>query len=269
AGILAQPEVPVVETVAVAQGERLLAITDGVLEVVPAEDLDRHLLQGLESCPAEVHRRAIQESLTLGIGDRDQHDDASWALWEVPPPPTESRFAELPSGPVPELAELDEGLTLTLRFAPQRHAVRDVLPHVVQLLSSRGAGAQDEHKLSLVLNEALANAVDHGVLRLDSGLKAQGFEAYEALRNLHLSALQEGSVKLTLRLRTLPSGPLREIEVEVEDTGPGFDWRAWEQGRDEAALAPSGRGLLLIRALSTSLSFNEAGNRIRFTLSCG
>lgn len=104
------------------------------------------------------------------------------------------------------------------------------------------------------------------LLSLDPDLKHQGFEAYEALRRLHLAALQTGSVRLSIGLRTRPSGPVQEVAVEVEDTGPGFDWRAWDPEAAEASTAPSGRGLLLLRALSKGLTFNETGNRIRFTI---
>ena len=62
---------------------------------------------------------------------------------------------------------------------------------------------------------------------------------------------------------------MRELVVEVEDTGPGFDWRAWDPEAAGTSPDPSGRGLLLIRALSRDLSFNAQGNRIRFTLPCG
>lgn len=268
AGILAHPEDPVVETVAVDPGDRFLAFTDGLAELFPAGEADRFLLQGLERSPLDLHLKAIQETLALGIGNQEQHDDLTWALWEVPTPFC-TRLQPVEPHLHPSAEPLEEGLALDLTFSPHRHGVRDVLPDVIRLLSARGLGAKDEQPLALALTEALTNAVDHGVLRLDSRMKEQGFESYEAVRRLHLSACQEGSVRLAIRLRTLPSGPLQEVVVEVEDTGPGFDWKAWEAGGEAPPLAASGRGLLLIRALSRDLSFNEQGNRIRFTLPCG
>jgi serine phosphatase RsbU (regulator of sigma subunit) len=267
AGILAEEE-PVIETVAVAPGERLFACTDGVLELFETGDAEPWLLRGLDAGPLAAHRRAIQEALTRIAEDRGQRDDLSWALWEVPPllcariePPGRT------SDPVP--SQLDEGFRLDLVFQPQNHAARDLLPDVIRLLSDRGLGAREGQILALTLTEALANAVDHGLLGLDPDLKSQGFEAYEALRRLHLAGLQKGSVRLSIGLRTQPCGPIQEVVVEVEDTGPGFDWRAWDLEAAGASSAPSGRGLLLIRALSKDLTFNETGNRIRFTLPCG
>jgi len=268
AGIQAEPENPIVETVAVAPGDRLLAFTDGVLDLLRAEEADRFLLRGLEQCPLEIHLRAVQEALALSLGNQEPHDDVSWALWEMPTPSC-ARLQSAGTFSTPSDAPLEEGMALELTFSPRLHGVRDVVPEVIRLLSSRGLGARDEQTLTLALTEALANAVDHGVLGLDSQVKEQGFEAYEALRRLRLAATREGFVKLTLHLRVMPLGPLREVGVEVEDSGPGFDWRAWEEGGYGNGPIPSGRGLLLLRALARGLAFNEAGNRIRFTLPCG
>lgn len=268
AGILAGGEAPVVETAAMAPGSRLLVFTDGVLDLFASEEARRLLLQGMEACPLEVHEQAIRESLALAIGDQEQHDDVTWALWEMPAPSC-ALLEAAGTDPITETVALDEHLALELAFSPQRHPVREVLPEVIHLLLSRGLGQRETQVVNLALTEALINAVDHGILGLDSRLKEQGFEAYEALRKLHLAGLQEGVVKLRLHLRTLPSGPLREILIEVEDSGPGFDWRTWERACESPTLAPAGRGLLLIRALSRELSFNEPGNRIRFTLPCG
>ncbi len=263
-GILAEEE-PVIETVAVNPGDRLFACTDGVIELFEAGDPDPWLLRGLDAGPLAAHRRAIQETLTRITAEQGQRDDLSWALWEVPPllcariEPPERASDILPTG-------LNEDFRLDLAFQPRIHAVRDLLPDVIRLLSDRGLGAREGQILALTLTEALANAVDHGLLGLDPDLKHQGFEAYEALRRLHLAALQTGSVRLSIGLRTRPSGPVQEVAVEVEDTGPGFDWRAWDPEAAEASTAPSGRGLLLLRALSKGLTFNETGNRIRFTI---
>lgn len=268
AGILEGGDPPVAETVAVTTGDRLLAFTDGVLDLLPGGEVAPSLLDGLVACPLQVHRRVIQETLALAIGDQKRLDDASWALWEVPPLLC-TRVSPASGYLAPSTAELEEGFRLELAFPPQRHAVRDLLPDMMRLLSGRGLGVQDEQKLALALTEALANAVDHGLLRLDSRLKEQGFEAYEAQRQRRLAALQGGSVRLSVRLRTQGAGPLQELVVEVEDTGTGFDWRAWDPKAAGASPDPSGRGLLLLRALSRDLSFNEQGNRIRFTLPCG
>jgi len=57
------------------------------------------------------------------------------------------------------------------------------------------------------------------------------------------------------------------IEVEVEDEGAGFDPDAVpDPTLDENIQIPSGRGLMLMRAYMTQVSFNERGNRVRLRL---
>ena len=265
AGIRVGAQAPEVETVAASPGSRLLAFTDGVLDLFPGAEAETRLFQGLDQAPLEVHRDAIQETLALAIGNREQHDDVSWALWEVPEPIS---LTVPPAPEAPGLAsiERDAPLVLALDFQPGRIAVRDLVPEVVRLLATRGVSGSLEQILALTLNEALHNAVDHGVLQLDPAVKRLGFEAYEAFRKLHLGALPGGSIHLEIQLWTLPSGPVQEVVVEVEDPGTGFDWRAWERAHSGGAAAPPSRGLALLKALSRELAFNEAGNRIRFTL---
>lgn len=54
-----------------------------------------------------------------------------------------------------------------------------------------------------------------------------------------------------------------DVRITVEDRGPGFDPDAVPDPTLDANLEiPSGRGLMLIRAYMTEVTFNEAGNRI-------
>jgi len=118
-------------------------------------------------------------------------------------------------------------------------------------------------------SEAATNAVDHGLLKLDSALKQEGFEAYDTLRKERLASQETGTLTLRLRLYREAPGTVCALSVEVEDSGPGFDWRAWEQVRAADDHQASGRGLLIIRSVASEMSFNESGNCLRFTLSCG
>jgi serine/threonine-protein kinase RsbW len=54
-----------------------------------------------------------------------------------------------------------------------------------------------------------------------------------------------------------------EVEIVIEDEGPGFDPTLVPDPRESANLdRPGGRGLLLMRAFLTTLSYNEQGNRV-------
>jgi len=53
------------------------------------------------------------------------------------------------------------------------------------------------------------------------------------------------------------------VLIEVEDEGDGFDPDAVpDPTEDENIEIPAGRGIMLMRAYMTSVSFNTAGNRV-------
>ncbi len=268
AGVLDQVEEPVVEEVAVSGGERLLTFTDGIQEILGTEDAYRVLTQGLGETPFNVHRFLIQESLNLGISTNEQHDDVSWALWEVPPraPAAPPRMDKLQ--PV-ALAHQSSPFAFELCFDPRQHPLREVLPDCLRLFSSRGVPSAMNQLLAMTLTEATTNALDHGLLHLDSALKQQGFEAYDAVRKERLASHESGTLTLRFRLYREPQGAITALGIEVEDSGPGFDWRAWEQAGAADAHQASGRGLMIIRSVASEMSFNECGNCLRFTLGTG
>jgi anti-sigma regulatory factor (Ser/Thr protein kinase) len=149
--------------------------------------------------------------------------------------------------------------------------VRERRPHLSGRLQDFRVNQSRVQLFAMLVTEALTNAVDHGLLRLDSSLKGQGFEAYDQHRTLALETLEAGSVRLTVTLLQ-PEGPgqqpIRKITTEVADTGAGFDWRPWLQPAGDPGLRPFGRGIALLQALGTSLRFNAAGNALSFDLDC-
>ena len=55
----------------------------------------------------------------------------------------------------------------------------------------------------------------------------------------------------------------RRVRIVIEDHGPGFEPGCIDDPTlDENLDKPSGRGLMLIRAYMTSVSYNKAGNRV-------
>jgi CheY-like chemotaxis protein/anti-sigma regulatory factor (Ser/Thr protein kinase) len=256
-GVLDQVGPPMVEQVAITGGERLLAFTDGIQEVPGDQEAYRILMDGLASLPFDQHRGTIQSRLKAGIQDHEQQDDVSWTLWEIPKPNSPRLASRLPKpGPVPP--SLITTLAFELAFDPQRHPVREILPDCLRLLSGHGVSREAGQTLALALTEAMMNTVDHGLSRLEAAADAEPAS----------DAPDRGTVTLRIRLGCDGERRVRAIGVEVEDSGDGFDWRSWEADLDSHEMA-GGRGLLIVRSLSSEMSFNEAGNCLRFTLPCG
>ena len=238
-------------------GDRVFLLSDGVLEACNK----RGEVFGEERL-LEVFRRnqlpsalfnEVQQALTRFSGE--QQDDVS--LLEV-------CLVESGSLARPPLAFADSGqshpLDWSASFEFRGETLRhfNPLPFLLQLLLEVQGLRPQGGALFTVLAELYSNALEHGVLGLDSALKsdAEGFAEYYRQRSQRLALLSDGFVRFHLQL--LPEGSGGRLVVRVEDSGPGYDGpRVLEQQLRSARL--SGRGLTLVRQLSERCSWGEGG----------
>ncbi|MNK82295.1 hypothetical protein D3C87_1020620 [compost metagenome] len=136
------------------------------------------------------------------------------------------------------------------------------LPYLLQLLLEvHGLRAQSSALYS-VLAELYSNALEHGVLGLDSSLKrdASGFARYYQERNTRLDELQEGYVRLHFKVAPTSDGGC--LTIHIEDSGKGFDVeRVMARPVDDIRL--SGRGVSLIRQLGRNARWIDDGRSAR------
>jgi len=140
------------------------------------------------------------------------------------------------------------------------------LPYLLQLLLEVHGLRAQSGSLYSVLAELYSNALEHGVLGLDSSLKrdASGFARYYQLRNERLEGLQDGFVRV--HLQVTPEGKGGCLVVRVEDSGKGFDVaRVLERPLDGVRL--SGRGVSLVRQLGRNASWSDEGRCARVEFS--
>ncbi len=121
---------------------------------------------------------------------------------------------------------------LRMRFPASLENIDIACRHARDLLRSIRTGVQDIFEVSLVLREALLNAVIHG-----SG--------------------SDPTMKVQCELGMEPG----KIEITVEDEGGGFDWKT-RLKRISDPHETGGRGLTILRAYCDSVVFNESGNRV-------
>ena len=132
------------------------------------------------------------------------------------------------------------------------------LPYLLHMLMEvhglRAQGAQ----IHAVLSELYSNALEHGVLGLDSRLKrdAKGFARYYELRNQRLIALKSGFVRVAMCV--VPERQGGRLTLHVEDSGPGFDVASM-LARPLDLDRLSGRGLSLVRQLCPSARWSDEG----------
>lgn len=136
------------------------------------------------------------------------------------------------------------------------------LPYLLQLLLEVHGLRHQSGALYSVLTELYSNALEHGVLGLDSSLKsnASGFTRYYQQRAERLAALETGFIRIHFQVTPLDGGG--RLNVQVEDSGHGFNIDTI------LALPPTlnelyGRGLALVRELSDEASWSEDGRIAR------
>ncbi|KIP96734.1 MULTISPECIES: fused response regulator/phosphatase [Pseudomonas] len=240
-------------------GDRVFLLSDGVLEAQNEhEELfgEQRLLDVLDNGhPPSALFDDIQRALQRFHGEA--RDDVSLVEVTMVEDSTVNRppltTGEWRAGPEQWSARFDfRGPTLR-DFYP--------LPYLLQLLLEvpglRGHGGN----LYSVLCELYTNALEHGVLGLDSSLKrdAAGFSEYYRQRAERLDGLQDGCVSIAVDVSREEGGG--RLTLTVEDNGKGFDPLAI-LARQHPAGGLSGRGMSLVRDLSERSSWSADGRRV-------
>ncbi len=154
---------------------------------------------------------------------------------------------------------------LDLSYNAQELRYIDVVPAVLGLATQVQALKEHQGGLFLVLSELFNNALDHGLLGLDSITKSWigGFEIYMQQRAERLGRLIDGRIDLSFLLHQDESRAV--LDISVNDSGPGFDF-AQRMGdphalseRNEGAF---GRGIALVNSLCEQVVYSGTGNKV-------
>lgn len=156
---------------------------------------------------------------------------------------------------------------MSLELHDQSLKAFNPLPLVLNILMEVEGLRNLSGQLYTLLAELFNNALDHGILKLDSQLKssAQGFAAYYLEREQRLDRLDYGHISLTIRHK--PVGAGGELSLRITDSGPGFDHRSLISRLRQDDLQPySGRGIALVRQLCDRFEYLDQGNTVEATI---
>lgn len=122
--------------------------------------------------------------------------------------------------------------TIGFNFSSTMQNIDQVCEIINERLPQKMEGIEPHlFAINLVIREGLTNAVRHGN---DNDPSKQ--------------------VRFLMKIN-----PGVSVSMEIEDQGPGFDWRKLK-ALDPDEAEDHGRGFLIIEAYFTSYSYNEAGN---------
>ena len=145
-----------------------------------------------------------------------------------------------------------------------RSGPRALVSHLQEDLRELGICQEaDLIRVGTALTEALANAMDHGNLELDSSLRETSEGEYRRLGEERATTPPYRDRRVRVTAHLTPS----QATFTVRDEGRGFDHRDLPDPCDPENLTKaSGRGVLLIRTFMDEVQFNERGNEITMVI---
>ncbi|WP_417684319.1 ATP-binding SpoIIE family protein phosphatase [Pseudidiomarina gelatinasegens] len=230
--------------------------TDGVTELLGHQQkfLGSDALEVLLSkYPRTADFSRLVEELEHFRGETPLHDDLSLAILTC-----------LPTGlgeATPEPDQFGLPFSFDVLLKPEHLSTIDPVGHILSALSQLPYLRRHRTTIYLFLAEAFNNALEHGLLGLDSTLKhdPDGFAEYYQLRQERLLELTEGEIRIHVTFDT----KLKQLSVQVSDSGTGVALLD-----DNHDLTQSyGRGLELLRQMTTDLHWDQTTRTVSFKYS--
>lgn len=240
---------------------QIVACSDGFFEAsgwAPAESGARELAKLLEGYAPADRFDALKARCAASEGSDGWRDDVSMFMVSCQP----GEHAQPHVARRTNERHVNAGeWHFDLRLSAEQLKTVDVVPMLHDLVSRLQGSFAGNAKLFLVLAELVSNAIDHGLLRLDSSVKAEadGFQRYLQYRQEGLAALSGASVDVWIAATESVSAP--KLRITVKDTGAGFDYGRVLQ-TEPGDGAPFGRGIPLVRRLCDSVQYRGRGNEV-------
>lgn len=243
--------------------DRIYFWTDGITE---ATDLEGNMFgeERLEDFFKKMPEpdsafQDLRETINDFMGTEEQSDDISFLEVTMVEEDDIGEYFNNKSGNVHTLSgPMDWSFTYEIRTQTLKSF--NPLPMITHILMEVPSLKKHNGKLYTILSEIYSNALEHGILELDSTLKTdpEGFATYYEERNKKLATLKHG--KITFHIDHIPVSEHKgKLIITVTDSGDGFDYRT----SFEPSNCYSGRGHRLLSDLCESVEYNGNGNIIR------
>ncbi len=150
-----------------------------------------------------------------------------------------------------------------IRLELQFDIIRNInpVPVIIQSIADLQGLGNHREKIFLILTEMYSNALEHGVLNLESSIKEEenGFIKYYEMRRSRLNELTDGFISIDIEHYV--EGPKGIVSITMENNGDGFDYKNVHSKLDEYNKI-SGRGIGLINILCRKFEFSDSGRKL-------
>lgn len=250
---------------------RLYAYSDGVIEThsPSGEMFGEERLEALFLKPNADRIAQIFDSIEAFRQGDPQDDDISVVELVCEPVTYKqadaSEFCIMP--PTATANKISLPWRLSLMLSPEHLRERDIIPQLLQIVVNIDGLSVHQDLLYTILTELYNNAVEHGLLRLDSSGKsdAEGFSHYYQERAERLKALDTGSLLFKLKVEPGGEGGVNRLTFSFTDDGPGFDFKSVYKPEADQDDCSFGRGLSLASSLCERLEYSQSGRKVEVT----
>jgi len=251
-----------VEMLSLVGGERIYLYTDGLIEARNAQQEPfgpARLEEALCGSAAGAAFDQLCARFARFRANLAQQDDITFI--EISPEAVNATNADRPIGDF-GLARNPSEWRLSFELSASALRAADPLPAFLHMIMDLQGIHEHRERIYLVLAELFNNALEHGLLRLDSAIKdsPEGFAEYYAARERALNSLTDGSIRLAVH--HVPTKNGGRLSVHIEDSGQGFRHAAAASPDLAANTHSSGRGLALLRSLCREVTFHDSGNHV-------
>ena len=251
------------QTLALHQNDKLILFSDGLTEAWSESDEEFGTAR-LEAAIQNAEKNKIFDNLLFQLeqfcGNRTQADDIT--LIEISCVPDLLPKLSVQESIPKKAHHFESKGDWEYVFNLKNHRLRETnpVPIIINQIMEMEGIESERQALFTVLTELYVNALDHGILQLNSSLKSDpaGFALYFTERKKRLTDLINGHI--TFHIAVEQNDNIRSIMVRVEDSGDGFDFENQLVSKLENHTELCGRGILLISDLCESLNYMGKGN---------
>ena len=244
------------------QGDRIYAYSDGVIEtfnedgemygeerfinsIIKNQGVDDRVYKIVnESLYHQEKNELNDDLLLLEINCNNQQIKHKKRVekdtFKIPPMPWKTRF----------------------EFGKESICHTNPVPIVIEAMKNIQGFGEHRATIFLMLTEMYLNALEHGILNLESSMKEEdeGFKKYYELKEKRLQELEQASIAIEVEQSVEDDKGI--LIITIEDSGKGFDYQNKNQDLSRNT-ASSGRGVGLLQMLCRKCEYSEAGRRLR------
>jgi len=204
---------------------------------------------------------ALVDELDRHLQGQPAHDDISLVLVDVS---AEIDIEVLPVHPdAQKIIEKSDDWRIAVSLGANELKYLDVVPLLTQIIAKIHVTREHHSALFLILSELFNNALDHGDVYLDSGIKLghDGFDKFLQLRETRMQELSSGRIDIEIE-RVLIEGK-QAVKMHVVDSGKGFDYTALQApSESQVKQVQHGRGITLMKSMAYKLEYSGSGNEV-------